>query len=353
MAEELVLKASASPACRVIMAEISAYTSLTHVLPVLMHVKEERVATPESLSASLFPGLRPLCQKLLDGCCDDGTLERGEGGYVLTGEGDSVLEEGAAVERKKGAWKVYCLSHPLVPGSLRVPRITDGSREAVYNLDDPDPERLSYDIRGLKGENMTAVFGDLDRFRIERIYPYEKPLKPDARVTLRLVITPHGSSVFLDAPGWSDKGMLIRESDLAYEGAWEQLLKQNGISGWDKDNDRLAVSYHDVEMDERVAMKKTLEIEPELLGCRFERLKRSVSIFPQSQYDAKRWADDLFKDGTRGYLTSERCGELEEEIRRRLPDFEIPPVDRAKYLDEYERGTPEFWYVQAAEDWDL
>ena len=355
MAEELVFRMGVSPSCRVIIAKISEYTKLTYILPVLMHVQEKRVATAESLAASLFPGLKPLCQALLDKCYDGGTLERDEGGYVLTNDGESALNEGMAIEEKRGTWKIYCLLHPLVPADRRVLRITDGSWDATFNPDS-DGEYvgdLSGDISDMKDGIMTTVFGDLDRFRIDEIEAYEKVIKHDACVTMRLVVGTQGSSVFLDAPEWQDEGVLIQSPDLTYEDAWWQLLEQNRIHGWDADNDRLAVSYDGVNADERITMKKTLELEAELLGCRFEPYKRDICICPRSEYDAQRWAGDLFKDGINGYLMSEKCIEMEGKIKGMLPDFDIESIDRARYLDEYERGTPRFWYVQAAEDWGL
>ena len=355
MVEELVLRTNVSPTCRVITADISEYTKLTYILPVLMHAQERRVATAESLAASMFPGLKPLCQALLDKCCGEGTLERSEGRYVLTDEGESVLGEGMATEARRGAWKIYCLSHPLVPTNRSVLKITDGGRDATFNPNNGDAyvDDLSSEISDAKGRIMTAVFGDLDRFCIYETGADEKVLKSDARITMRLVVGPHGSSLFLDAPEWRKEGVLIQTFDLTYKDAWGKLLEQNWIRDWDADNDRLAVSYYDANEDERVSMTRTLELEVELLECKFEPLKRDVCMCPRSEYDAQLWAGALFKDGIDGYLTSEKCSEMESKIKEMLPGFDIGSVDRARYLDKYERGTPEFWYVHAAEDWGL
>ena len=54
MDEKIVLETKVIPTCHVIMADISTYSKSTYILPVLMHVRENGTATPESLSASMF-----------------------------------------------------------------------------------------------------------------------------------------------------------------------------------------------------------------------------------------------------------------------------------------------------------
>ena len=66
----LVLEADLDFDCHVFVGEILTYTGLTYVIPVLMHAREAGAATPESLSAALFPRLGPLCQRVTALVCE-------------------------------------------------------------------------------------------------------------------------------------------------------------------------------------------------------------------------------------------------------------------------------------------
>ena len=261
--------------------------------------------------------------------------------------------KGPVPEKRRGAWKIYHVQHDLLPEGRRILRITDGDRDASYNDGDKDATYLSGKIRDMEGEVMSVHFGEFDKFRIDKVDRHEKMTESDASVTLRLVIGANGSQVFLDALGWSEKSILIDEPDLTYEDAWGQLLEQNGIGTRYSDDGLLRVPYYDTSLKERISMKKNLDLEAELLGCEFERLQRTVRICPQSERDAELWACDLMKSEARDYLTPEQYDKLANAIRKKLPGFEITFADMAKHGDDHGQRTPEFWYVQAGEDWRL
>ena len=353
MTGEIVLEAALPLDCHVIIARISVYTNLTYAMPVLMHAREAGTATAESLSAALFPKLGPLCQRLLERCCEDGTLERNGGGYGLTEEGRFALEDGSVPEKRSGAWKLYILpDHPIVPEDARVLRIEGGADEAQYNRDHPDPEPLTDAVRALPARIVAARFGEHGRFRIDEVDGYQKVLRHDTRARLRLVVGGDGTRIFLGVPSWKGGYEQAGELNLAYDDAVEEILSANGFD-WDREGRRVPLWYEDTELEERLSMRKTLELKASLLGCEFEPLKMRFKICPKTQDGADRWAEDLFSDGIRGYMTARGLRELEAEIRERLPESRIGSTERHRYVSRLEPGTPKFWFLRAPEDWGL
>ena len=136
----------------------------------------------------------------------------------------------------------------------------------------------------------------------------------------------------------------IEGPDKTYREAWDELLEEKGIGGWDYENDRLQIPYDDTKPEERSRMKMVLNFEPRMLGTEFNPLQKTVSIYPENQYDARRWADDLFMDKVRDYLTCEEYQKITEEIKAQLPDFEVslkagPNISRKRNADPPSFGT--------------
>ena len=356
MASKLVLEAKIPLKCHVVQADISRATEISHVLPILMHVQElEDGATPESLSGELFHGRKPLSQRLLDSCCNDGLLRKYDQRYFLTEDGSSAISDKRVFVSKKAVWKLYYSSHPIIPDTRRVLKIDHAQKEAGYRpREDDHLQHLEQDIRELAGGwIMTSCFGEDRVFRINTIVGFEKIIRPDMNVTLRLEIGQKGSTLRLISSDKDDEDALLGGLDMTYRVAWSRLLEQEEIRGWDSERDRLQVSYGDTTREERRSMTKALDFNPEILGCGFNPLKKTVGIYPKHRHDAQRWADDLFADGVRDYLTREKYQKIVAGIKTQFPDFEISFGERADRIAEEEWGSPRFWYVQAAEDWNL
>ena len=356
MTSELVLEAKIPLRCHVVRADISRATEISHVLPILMHVQElEGGATPESLSGELFHGRKPLSQRLLDSCCNDGLLRKHDQRYFLTEDGSSAINDKRVFVSKKAMWKIYYSSHPIIPDTRRVLKIDHAQKEAGYRPRESDHlQHLEQDIQELAGGwIMTSCFGEDRVFRINTIVGFEKIIRPDMNVTLRLEIGQKGSTLRLISSDKDDEDALLEGSDMTYRVAWSQLLEQEEIRGWDSERDRLQVSYDDTTREERRSMKKALDFNPAILGCRFNPLKKTVDIYPKHRHDAQRWADDLFADRVRDYLTREEYQKIVAGIKTQFSDFEISFGERADRIAEEEWGSPRFWYVRAAEDWNL
>ena len=372
---KLVLEAEVPVECHVIQADISRASKTPYILPILMHVQElDGEATAESLANELFAGSKPLSRRLLDICCDDGLTERDCQRYALTEEGSSAIDNERIFASEEKMWKVYYSPLPVIPDTRKVLKLEDGRREAGFREEDPKPERPEEHVKELKQRIMTTSFGERQDFRINGIAGMAKRIKGDMRVTLRLEIGGEGSvlslsSSYVNTPlkgrletrgpqarpggGSSDESISLNGPNTTYEEAWNQLLEQESISGWDHDNNRLRIPYDDTGPKERSTMKKTLDFEPRILGVRFNPLNETVSIYPENQRDAQRWADDLLMDKVRDYLTHDRYQKITGEIKAQFPDFEVSFKDRADYVEETERGSTKFWHIQAAEDWRL
>ena len=356
MTDKLVLEAKIPLECHVVQADISVATEISHVLPILMHVQElEDGATPESLSGELFRGRKPLSQRLLDSCCDDGLLKRHDQHYFLTEDGISAINDKRVFVSKNAMWKIYYSRHPIVPDTQRVLKIDHADREAGYRKDENDQlRRLKQDIQELAGgQIMTSCFGKNRAFRINRIEDFEKIIRPDMNVTLQLEIDQIGSTLRMISSDKNDDDALLDGPDMTYDAAWNQLLRQEGTYGWDSECDRLQVSHYNTTEEERRTMKKTLRFNPRILEYEFNPLEKTVDIYPEGQYDAQRWADDLFVDRVKDYLTCEKYQKIVSEIKALFPDFEISLSKRADCIAEEEPGSPRFWHIQAAEDWNL
>ena len=356
MTGKLVLEAKIPLECHVVQADISRATEISHILPILMHVQElEGGATPESLSGELFHGRMPLSQRLLDSCCDDGLLRRHGRHYLLTEGGSSAIDHKRVFVSKKAMWKIYYSSHPIIPGTRRALKIDHAQKEAKYRPGEDDHlQRLEQDIQELAGGwIMTSCFGEDRVFRIDGIADFEKIIRPDMDVILRLEIGQKGSTLRMISSDRNDDDALLDGPDITYDAAWDQLLEQEGIRGWDGEGDRLQVSHDSTTQEERRSMKRTLEFNPRILECGFNPLKKTVDIYPEHLHDAQRWADDLFTDGVGDYLTREKYQKIVSEIKAQFPDFEIFLGERTGHIAEEERGSPRFWYIQAAEDWGL
>ena len=348
---KLVLEAEVPVECHVIQADISRASKTPYILPILMHVQElDGEATAESLANELFAGSKPLSRRLLDICCDDGLTERDCQRYALTEEGSSAIDNERIFASEEKMWKVYYSPLPVIPDTRKVLKLEDGRREAGFREEDPKPERPEEHVKELKQRIMTTSFGERQDFRINGIAGMAKRIKDDMRVTLRLEIGGEGSVLSLSS---SYESMPFKGPNMTYEEAWDQLLEQESISGWDHDNNRLRIPYDDTGPKERSTMKKTLDFEPRILGVRFNPLNETVSIYPEDQHDAQRWADDLLMDKVRDYLTHDRYQKITGEIKAQFPDFEVSFKDRADYVEETERGSTKFWHIQAAEDWRL
>ena len=352
MADKLILETEVPLECHVIQADVSRASRIPYLLPILMHVQEQKgEATPESLSNELFPELKPLSQELLNICCNDKLVTTYDQHYVLTEEGSLAIDNKRIFVSEKKMWKIYYSPRRIIPDTRRVLKLEDGGDEAGYRKEsDDEPEPLKPHIKQLLGEIMTSSFGENRVFRINDIAGDEKIIKSDMRAIVHLEISKEGSILSLISSGESTP---LEGSDITYGEAWNKLLKQEGISGWDDEHNRLQIPYDDTGREERSKMRKVLNFKPEMLGEEFDPLEKTVSIYPEDQRDAQRWADDLFMDKVRDYLTREEYQKITAEIKALFPDFEISFKDRIDYAAETERGSPKFWYMQAAEDWKL
>ena len=354
MTEMIVLEADLDFDCHVFVGEISTYTGLTYVIPVLMHVREVVAATSESLSVALFPGLGPLCQKLLERCREDGTLEkRWDDTYALTEEGHLALESGLAPKRRSGAWKICILhDHPLIPEDARVLRIEDGRREAVYNSKHLSPIPLDDAVEDLIDRIVVPSFGEHERFRIDKADKHQKVFRSSGRVKLLLGVDEGGAQVSIRAPDWKDEDKQVSEPDLTYADVMDSLL-QNTRFAWDREARRVQIRYEDTNMEERLAMKKELNLDAHLDNCSFDPFKIKVDIYPRTIDDADLWAQDMFVDGIRDYMTTGKLTELEAKIMEALPECRFGPTKRNQCILGLDPGTSKFWFVHAAEDWGL
>lgn len=356
MTDKLVLEVKIHLECHVVQADVSVATGISHVLPILMHAQELKDgATPESLSDELFYGRKPLSQKLLDSCCDDGLLKKHDQHYFLTDDGILAIKDKRVFVSKKGMWKIYYTSHQIIPDIRRVLKIDHANKEAGYLPgDDNYLQYLKQDIQKLaRGQIMTSCFGANRIFRINMIEDLEKIVSPDMNVTLHLEIDQRGSTLRMISSDKNYDDALLDGPDVTYGTAWSQLLEQKRIYDWDSECDRLQVLYCNTTQEERRTMKKTLHFNPKIMECEFNPVEKTVDIYPRNQHDAQRWADDLFVDGVMDYLTCKKYQKIVSEIKARFPDFEISLSKRVDRLAEEEQRSPRFWHMYAPEDWNL
>ena len=366
-ADTLVLETKVPVECHVVQADISRASKTPHILPVLMHVRDmDGNATAGSLAAELFAESVPLGRRLLDICRDDGLVEEDRGRHALTEDGRSAVDCGRVFVGEEKMWVIHYSPLPVIPGGRRVLKLEDGRREAGYREGDPEPGPPEGRIEELKHRIMTTSFGDGQEFRINGITGMAKRIGTGMRVTLRLEIGRQGSILRMDAPGsppkdagrrgarsGSRESMSFRGPDITYGEALDQLLEQKGVRGWDGESNRLRVPCGQTGRTERNAMSTTLDFEPLLLDTKFDPLKVSVGICPVDRRDAQTWADRMFVDRTRDYLTRGEYGRITAEIGALLPGFGVSFRERGEYVGGTERGTDEFWRIQAAEDWRL
>ena len=229
-------------------------------------------------------------------------LERHGNSYEITTMGKSAIADGRVFVLKCGMWKMYRAVHPLITSERQVLKIAGGQKEAEYNPGDSPPEFTPNEIRRLSGQTLRASFGDVGAFRLDDVADRVKGAD-GTTAGLTLEIGPEGSTLSLSLNGETClmDGPAIRVGD-----AWRQILESNGVGDWDEAHDRLLVSYDGARADERRAMAKTLEVEPNILGTRFEPLTVAVVIYPKNGHDADRWADELFVYRIDDYLTQEK-----------------------------------------------
>lgn len=350
MARQIDLDTTVPVRCHLVHAKISLAAGIPYLLPVLVHIGDQKSgATVRSLSEDLFPGLEPLSRKLLEMCGDGGLAKRAGAYYTLTGDGASAVRDGRVFADEEAVWKIYHTPHRLVRQEYRVLKLERATpREAGYNKDD-SVERLDSCLKDLMGESLVCSFGENTRFRVMDMDACAKRSGSDMRVTMRWSIAEDGSS--LEISDGSAKRYLPPPSDITYGKAWEQLLENARIDEWDGGRDHLNVSYYVLDDAEKMSMKRRLEFDPEMEGVRFDRIARTVPIYPKSEHDAQRWAKDMLASRIVDYATAERYRRLADSIRGKFPDFDVSLGDRADHVPD--DRSPLFWRIQAMEDWGL
>lgn len=362
-------------ACHVIHASVDEALEIPYMMPVLMHVKERGgAATAESMSKELSMPL-PLCRILLAHCSENGLAEGdGEGKHTLTPDGSLALESGRVFTRTVGMWRVYVADHKAIPEGLRVVRIDDGERDAGYQwYDGPDQPRVEYldeSMQGLVGETLRPALGRVGEAVVREVHRYEKQIKPDLDVKLRIEPEKDAARVaLLASPAGGQRHGRRTEVpsraslpgiDMTIDAAMDSLLDGGRDGVWDAEQGCILVDYDGASDDELSLMQKTVRVErPEVGGMAFESVAVTARILPRSEADARKWARRMFAALAGDYVTREEYRRLAGRIGAKFPGFDIRMGDRAGHIPSEGEGagargrTRLFWLLQAMEDWDI
>lgn len=393
------LEARVPVVCHVIHAKVSRSADLPYMMPVLEHVGERRgAATAASMSAELFIS-PPLCRSLLAYCVENGLAEEVNGRHALTADGARALERGLVLTSAEGMWKVYVAGHAAIPKEMSVVRIEDGASDAGYQ---PGKERDRQPrvkdtvpaVRALKGRDLRPALGTMGAVIMRDVHRYEKQIAPDLDV--RLLIEPGrddaSAALLASRAGERGHGWVppvperagLPNMGITIDEAMDALLHGGGEGLWDAERGCILVDCDGASDDEMLRMQKTVYVEhPEVGGIKFEPVKVDAKILPTDGEDAKRWACRLLAIMAVDYVTREGYARLAEDIKGRLPGFDIRMGDKADHIPggggaprargsawrfwtgsrqnarqgqrpASARGQPRlFWLIQAMEDWDI
>lgn len=363
-------------------ADMAELLDVPHIVPVLEHLRERGGrATASSVSDELFLP-KPLCKALLASCAEDGMAEAaGEGGrYAIAPGGIEALESGRTlVSRGKGMWKVYIARHASIPEGAAVVRIEGGAWDAGYMpwIKDGQPvvRRLGAAVQALEGTRLRPVLGKAREVIMRSIHGFEKQIRPDISLRLRMTLDKGGARTALlpsRIGGGARQGRrapddLPREAPLhcapvSIDEAMDALLDGESGMEWDAENARIAADYDGLSYKELSDMQKTMRFEDVTVGeMEFETASVTAGIFPRSEADAQRWARYLFASMATDYMTRKEYERLSRDINDRLAGFDTGLGERASHVpDEGGGGRPSarghtrlFWLVQAMGDWDL
>ena len=366
--------------CHVIHADMAELRNVPYIVPVLEHLRERGGrATASSVSAELFLP-EPLCESLLASCAEDGMAEAvGEDGrYAIAPGGTEALESGRTlVSRGKGMWKVCIARHESIPEGAAVVRIDDGAWDAGYmpwaKDDQPAVKHLGAAVQALEGTRLRPALGTAKEAIMSGIHGFEKQIKPDVSLRLRMTLDKRGVRTVLLASRIEDNARrgrrappLPREAPLTctpvtIDEAMDALLDGESGMEWDAENARIAADYDGLSDTERSDMQKTMRLEDVTVGeMEFETASVTADIFPRSEADAQRWARHLFKKMATDYVTRKEYERLSRAIDDRLAGFDTGLGERASHVPDEGGGRPSarghtrlFWLVRAMEDWDL
>lgn len=332
---EIDLKTDVPVECHAVYLAISK-TDRQYVLPVLMHVQDMNgKATPESLSAELFPGLEPLSRKLLETCRGEGlvqiALDHDNTEYRITEEGKYATDSKRVFVREAGRmWKIHYANHAIIPREHRVLGMDADPREAGYDPKMKGEQTVTAvpgHIRDMQGEELKVP--KINQIRIDEIGRDAKSIKPDIGAVIHWRVTAEKSPVSLKIIGCDSE--IVFASDLEFKYVAEKLVGSD--PRWNEKLECFDVEFGETDPDERRTMQRILKFDnPVIDEYKFDSAMVRMPLRPKNNDEAQKWGRWIMGDRAGERVNSAEYQKWAKEIDSMFVGYDIHFADK---ISEY------------------
>ncbi len=368
MTFDLTLKRQAEVHCYELVATISRYEKIEHIMVVLQWASEQtksgRGLSPESLADHILgrcQGSLSIARRLLHICYVLGLIDEER---RLTEEGNRAIETGTVPKPQERTWRLWACDDPLLP--FPIIAISDSTNDHRDETDTgKQAEALPAWIRHAEGAHATMLL-DGDPVRFDSISNPARKRSGTDRLTLEW--TPGGNNT-VHAYGQLDGAERIdahvpNEALPPREKVWMELLRSCRLHrAWDRKREALCIPFGDTkDEEERLHMRRSIRFKrPAIAGLdEFNSTKATnITLRPQSAKDASQWAQYQLKAEIQEIQTARVFQNLSQSVRNRFKDWKIDLPDREQIAAELAqtrhngRPTRSYWAVRAPLDWRL
>jgi hypothetical protein len=342
------------------------------LLPFLLRVRETRDADAKDVSEHLFGGGRTaVAKRLLNICTLYGLLSEEKGRYLLTEAGIKAIEEKQIFVPESGTWTFWISNAPLLPNPVlgikpwKEPTAYDEVKGKKDKKEDRKFENLPKYLTAFTGKVFKAIAGKGETCRIDEFEGEKKGeiIFPDVELMLRWFVEKERSRLHLDGTIEKEKVSTDLEApQLKFDQIWHDLLESEKV--WKRwDHNVLRVTFDETKENERGSMKRTLKINsPKIsdFGSFNATEIQSVPLAASNHEESEKWAHWRLVQNVTDYATSENFEIWHQEAVKpfsefspRLPNRGDLAIQIRNGLSDGKRLKPEYWHLQAAEDWNL
>ena len=368
--------------CWRFVGKISKAIPRTWEVAVLKHAKERGAITVRNVSDDLLGGRKPVAKRLLFICKESGLLNDNKGEYSLTDDGMKSAESGRVFVPENGTWTIWASPDTLLTNPiLRIEpweesnaftevfgERTNGNgknRKQDRNQHQRSFKELPDWILRLKSKAFTPPVGNGEIIKIEDFGKTNKaePIQPESDLQLELIIEPDNS--FLSIKGTLDGRDIKSELDLPtldYDDVWLGLLDDVDLSAvWDTSMRARRVKFPNDNL-ERSTFEQTINFSNPQIDSYdgFDpTIVEGVPILPSDEVEALMWAKWHLIKRIDNFATTELFADWIMNVKRLFSEFELNLPGRQEIAHELSRVSDsqinknQYWYLQAAEDWNL
>ena len=324
--------------CYLIHAEISRYTEIAYITPILLHIQEQqgKSTTVDVLANTLFKKSKIISQRLLDKCEEYKLVSKNDNQkYYLTKEGRITIDKKKFFKTEKGMWKIHHTVDSLIPEDHRILKIEHMTsyelRKKRYHI---SSYNITDELRSLQHFEpimLSNLNNDPISFHINNILS-DKIIKIDLddemkKFKVDLKIDKNESWILLG------KEKLSCNNNITYDSVIEKTIDDEYYYyTWDKEHQHLLVEYsNNMDPEECITMRKTLTLKPKFDDYgQFESIEHAVNICPKDEYNAQKWANRMFKEKILEHVKKNRK-QWEKPIKDKFPGMTIK-FDSEKFL---------------------